>query len=297
MAVFDLEVKGTTLDSSAIDRLTDYLGALLARKGFKVVPRSQLKSRLTEAKKGTYRECYDESCQIEIGKELAAQKSLASQVLKIGMQCKVTVNLFDLKTAASDGAGAGSGNCDEDGIVASLEKAVADLLSQKEARERSEEAARMKAAAEARARAEDEARRAALTKVQDVKQPGSGLYWLRCPLGQTWSGSSCVGKHSAMSLADAREACPPGYRLPRRHEFVELLGGCDAAALTGKEGECSTCDRSARCSSLFGKDDGSYWSSSSYASDPSRVWGANFAGGYLLGVEKVFPLMVRCVRQ
>jgi len=100
----------------------------MARKGFKVVPRSQLRERLTEAKKGTYKECYEESCQIEVGKELAAQKSLASQVLKIGKQCKVTVNLFDLKTAASDGAGAGSGDCDEDGVVKSLEDAVGDLF-------------------------------------------------------------------------------------------------------------------------------------------------------------------------
>ncbi|HOX44508.1 MAG TPA: SUMF1/EgtB/PvdO family nonheme iron enzyme [Myxococcota bacterium] len=128
VAVFDLEVKGTKLDKGTIDRLTDYLGSLMARKGFKVVPRSQLKERLTEAKKGTYKECYEESCQIEVGKELAAQKSLASQVLKIGKQCKVTVNLFDLKTAASDGAGAGSGDCDEDGVVKSLEDAVGDLF-------------------------------------------------------------------------------------------------------------------------------------------------------------------------
>jgi len=128
VAVFDLEVKGTKLDKGTVDRLTDYLGSLMARKGFKVVPRSQLKERLTEAKKGSYKECYDESCQIEIGKELAAQKSLASQVLKLGKQCKVTVNLFDLKTAASDGAGAGSGDCDEDGVVKSLEEAIEDLL-------------------------------------------------------------------------------------------------------------------------------------------------------------------------
>jgi formylglycine-generating enzyme len=128
VAVFDLEVKGARIDKGMVDRLTDYLGSLMARKGFKVVPRSQLKARLTEAKKGSYQACYDEGCQIEIGKELAASKSLASQVLKLGKQCKVTVNLFDLRTAASDGAGAGSGDCDEDGVVKSLEGAVDDLM-------------------------------------------------------------------------------------------------------------------------------------------------------------------------
>jgi formylglycine-generating enzyme required for sulfatase activity len=128
VAVFQIEDKSGKLGAQAVDQLTDYLGSLMARRGFKVVPRSQLKERLTEAKKGTYKECYEESCQIEIGKELAAQKSLSSQVLKIGKQCKVTVNLFDLKTAASDGAGAGSGDCDEDGVVKSLEEAIEDLM-------------------------------------------------------------------------------------------------------------------------------------------------------------------------
>jgi len=139
VAVFDLEVKGARLNKGRIDRLTDYLGSLMARRGFQIVPRSQLRERLTEAKKGSYKECYDESCQIEIGKELAAQKSLANQVLKIGSQCKVTVNLYDLKKAASDEAGAGSGKCDEDGVVLSLEQAVDDLLLREvEARKQAE---------------------------------------------------------------------------------------------------------------------------------------------------------------
>ncbi|HOX44465.1 MAG TPA: PEGA domain-containing protein [Myxococcota bacterium] len=128
VAVFDLEVKGTTLDVGAVDRLTDYLGTLLAGRGYRVVPRSQLRGRLTEEKKGSFKECYDQGCQIEIGKELAAQKSLSSQVLKIGSSCKVAVNLYDLRTAASDGAGSATGKCDEDGVVGALEQAVEALL-------------------------------------------------------------------------------------------------------------------------------------------------------------------------
>ncbi|HOX47467.1 MAG TPA: SUMF1/EgtB/PvdO family nonheme iron enzyme [Myxococcota bacterium] len=128
VAVFDLEVKGTKLDKGTVDRLTDYLGSLLASKGFQVVPRAQLKERLVQAKKGSYKACYDESCQIEVGKELAAQKTLASQILKLGSKCKVTLNLLDLKKAASEGAGTASGKCGEDEVVESLEKAVANMF-------------------------------------------------------------------------------------------------------------------------------------------------------------------------
>jgi hypothetical protein len=128
VAVFDVEVKGLKMDPKVLDRLTDYLGALMAERGYKVVPRSQLRERLRQEKKGSYRRCYDQVCQIDIGKEMAAQKSLATQVLKIGSKCKVTVTLFDLLQSASEGAGTTSGGCNEDGVVESLEKDVANLL-------------------------------------------------------------------------------------------------------------------------------------------------------------------------
>ncbi len=128
VAVFQIEDKSGTLTSRALDQLNDYLGSLLANKGYQVVPRSQLRKRLLETKKGTYKECYDESCQIEVGKELAAQKSLASQILKLGSRCKVTLSLFDLRKAASEGAGTASGGCSEDAVVESLEKAVVNLF-------------------------------------------------------------------------------------------------------------------------------------------------------------------------
>jgi len=128
VAVFQIEDKSGKLSAKAIDQLTDYLGTLMATRGFQVVPRSQLKARLLAAQKASYQQACDESCQIELGKELAAQKSLAAQVLKIGSQCKVTLNLFDLKKAASEAAGMASGGCAEDHVVTSLDQAVAAML-------------------------------------------------------------------------------------------------------------------------------------------------------------------------
>ncbi|MBN2496741.1 MAG: formylglycine-generating enzyme family protein [Deltaproteobacteria bacterium] len=127
LAVFDIEVRGPQFTPETLSRLTDYLGSLMARRGYQVVPRSQLKERLLEVKRGSYRECFDESCQIEVGKELAAQKTLSAQVLKLGKKCKVALNLFDLKKSASEGAGTASGDCGEDEVVSSLEAAVKDL--------------------------------------------------------------------------------------------------------------------------------------------------------------------------
>jgi hypothetical protein len=39
---------------------------------------------LTEKKKQSYSVCYDSACQIDIGKEVAAQKSLATKIVLAG---------------------------------------------------------------------------------------------------------------------------------------------------------------------------------------------------------------------
>lgn len=127
VAVFDIEMRNVGRASEKANDLTDYLCSLLAGKGLQVVPRAKLKESLVERKKASYRQCYDQACQIEIGKELAATKSLAAQVLALGGKCKLTLTLYDLRRGTSETGTAVSGGCGEDKIVESLERAV-DLL-------------------------------------------------------------------------------------------------------------------------------------------------------------------------
>ena len=129
VAVFTVEAQGVELSARTLDRLSNYLaGSLVATGHYQVVPRDQLKLRLTAQKADSYRSCYERSCQIEIGKELAAQLSLATQVIKLGSKCAVTATLFDLRKAAAASAATRRGGCSEDEIVASLEKTVAGLV-------------------------------------------------------------------------------------------------------------------------------------------------------------------------
>ncbi|NMB75032.1 MAG: hypothetical protein GYA21_07870 [Myxococcales bacterium] len=128
VAVFEIQDKGNKMSGAQREQLTDYLGSLLTQNGYAVVPRAQLRERLRDEKQGSYRACFDESCQIELGRELAAQKSLASQVLRFGKSCKVTVNLYDLLRATSEKAGTHSGGCAPEDIVTSLERAVENML-------------------------------------------------------------------------------------------------------------------------------------------------------------------------
>lgn len=124
VVVFDLEAQGIGLSEDLRGQLTDYLASLIAERGFQVVPRSQLLERLRQKKKESHSHCYDQSCQIELGRELAAQKTAVSRVLAIGQSCKLSLTLLDLKTAASEAAVNLDGGCKPEDLVALLERSV-----------------------------------------------------------------------------------------------------------------------------------------------------------------------------
>jgi len=130
VAVFDLQLKRVRLSAAVLSSLSDLLATRLAASGaYRIVPRDRLKRELSKQKKASYKECYAQTCQIEIGQELAAQKSLASQIHKLGSKCVVTATLYDLKRAATERAATAEGACSEEGLMASLKQVVEKLAS------------------------------------------------------------------------------------------------------------------------------------------------------------------------
>jgi len=123
VAVFDMEDRGSGLSDEALDNLTNYLVVMMAGGGYQVIPREEIRERLRAQQVESYKLCYDEKCQIELGRELAAQMSLASQIMKIGDRCQVTAVLYDLKRSASTQASSSEASCDE----ISLLKAIKEL--------------------------------------------------------------------------------------------------------------------------------------------------------------------------
>lgn len=131
----------------------------------------------------------------------------------------------------------------------------------------------------------------------EVNQPGTGLYWLRCPLGQTWNGYACRGRAERRITWDmAVKACPAGYRLPTRKELVEVLGGCRPGVAEGARGYCAACGRSTNCYTIFGRDRLMYWSSTASAVEPAVAWRVNFGDGGVGGDAMRAGRSVRCVR-
>ena len=130
VAVFDIEDRGAGLKQVALRNLSDYLADKLAATGaYQVVPRDQLKKRLVVQKLQSYKQCHDQTCQIEIGKQLAAQKTLATKVMNIGVVCTVTSTLYDLRKAASEQGATVKGKCSASSIMASIDKVIAKLAT------------------------------------------------------------------------------------------------------------------------------------------------------------------------
>ncbi|PIE18032.1 MAG: hypothetical protein CSA65_06260 [Proteobacteria bacterium] len=129
VAVFDITVQGRTrLKKQLLRSLADYLATQLTAGGvYGVVPRDQLASRLRQQKKTSYKKCFDQSCQIAIGKELAAGKSLATKIMKIGKLCVLSATLYDLRTSASERAATAKGKCSEEALLKSIDSVAAKI--------------------------------------------------------------------------------------------------------------------------------------------------------------------------
>jgi hypothetical protein len=128
VAVFDIKNRKSVLGPESLDRLGDYLAVRLAATGaFRVVPRAKLREQLAKKKVESYQDGFDRRFQVELGTEVAAQKTVAAQVMLVGAECVLTATLYDLKAAASDTAGICSGPCTEEGIKQSIDSVAAQL--------------------------------------------------------------------------------------------------------------------------------------------------------------------------
>jgi hypothetical protein len=126
VAVFAVEDKTETFSEEQRNILTGYLSSKLTESGaFSIVPSSQLRDMLRQEKLESYKECYEQQCQIEIGRELASNKSLASTIIKLGSTCVLTSVLYDLAKAASEEAASVKGAC----VIEQLVKAADEITS------------------------------------------------------------------------------------------------------------------------------------------------------------------------
>ncbi len=129
VAVFDLEAHGVRITDATRRALTDYAATQLAADDrYAIVPHHEIRSALRREKAESYKACYDEACQLEIGKEIAANLTLSTKLSRIGSSCVTTMRLYDLRTAATVRAASARGGCTRDAWVVAVERCVDELL-------------------------------------------------------------------------------------------------------------------------------------------------------------------------
>ena len=128
VAVFPIQDSAGGFPEKTLEQLTEYLAVQLTNKiGYKVVPGDQLRGRMIEAKKDGYKACYDQSCQIELGRAVAAQKSISAKLLKIGNKCAITVSVYDLKSESSERAASVHTDCSSDALLIGVDNISGEL--------------------------------------------------------------------------------------------------------------------------------------------------------------------------
>jgi hypothetical protein len=128
VAVFSIENRGSPLSKDELVALTDYLGTKLGEQGnYQIIPRQEIRKRLVEQKKASFKKCYDQSCQIEVGREMAAQFTVSASISRVGSTCIITAAMYDLRKAATHKTGTAKGRCTADALLIAVEQ-IADKL-------------------------------------------------------------------------------------------------------------------------------------------------------------------------
>jgi hypothetical protein len=123
VAVFQIESQKSSLSKDELTMLTDYLSTKLGERGvFQIIPSKDIRRVLLDQKKESYKSCYDNNCQIEIGRELAAQYLVSSKIGRFGRQCLITSGLFDLQKAATVITASGKGSCNPEKLLTVIEE-------------------------------------------------------------------------------------------------------------------------------------------------------------------------------
>jgi hypothetical protein len=138
LAVMDVQDSDVGLDSAITNNLTEYLRGLLAETGrYVVIDRGRQAAAVTQLvrkeKKESYKACYDRSCQVPLGRSLAADRILITSMMRIGSRVIVKAEIVDLATEASQGGAtvkvsAKPANGLEDRLTEALDELVGKLV-------------------------------------------------------------------------------------------------------------------------------------------------------------------------
>ncbi|MEQ9500647.1 MAG: hypothetical protein RIT81_27500 [Deltaproteobacteria bacterium] len=120
------------IERGLVRNLGDQLRIFIAQAGVRTVDRSAqeraLKDVISEAKSDSYKACYDDSCQIELGKALAATHILRSRITRFGSRCVLNAEMIDLRAEVTVKAASARGDCEAEGFLTMSEEVANSLV-------------------------------------------------------------------------------------------------------------------------------------------------------------------------
>lgn len=123
------------VDPELIRNLSDQLRVFIAQHGVRVIDRGQqeraVREIVDEAKAASYKECFDASCQIPLGKALAASHLLRSEVTRFGKACVLNGEMIELKREVTIAAASVRADCSEEGFLNASENLTQALFAPK----------------------------------------------------------------------------------------------------------------------------------------------------------------------
>lgn len=128
VALFEVADQSGRFDDRITSQLTEYLASKLTQVGgYRIIPRAALRRELQDRKLEGQGACFDESCQLELGKAMAAQKSIVTKLLRVGDACLVTSTLFDLQTETTERAASARTTCGETDLIGAIDQVAEQL--------------------------------------------------------------------------------------------------------------------------------------------------------------------------
>jgi hypothetical protein len=128
VAAFDVIDHTGQLTGDARGQLSEYVAVRAAQiLGWRMVPRETIRARIRENKAEAMQTCFDPSCQIELGKALAAEKTLATELLRIGDTCALIATVFDLRTETAERASTVKTTCETNRLLDAIDPLLREL--------------------------------------------------------------------------------------------------------------------------------------------------------------------------
>ncbi len=132
VAVHEIQTDRVRLKPEILRVLRRYMAnGLMAAGGFRLVPEDKLREALMKIVKDSRKKCFAESCWIEVGEALSADRAMTTRVMKLGGRCVVTAALYNVKTQVSERGGRFVGGCTESALTTSFDRVLRQITGKK----------------------------------------------------------------------------------------------------------------------------------------------------------------------